>query len=262
MDTFVIILTGVGILVSGVAAWAAIRSVILTKRGLETQQEQLRLQREQASMAPELKCSDVRLLDPMSVEDVLDTLQEAERGKREEERKKAEREQYQRELIVWEARKKISGMGSFLSRPQDPDTSPMRYLNTVPLDPLTSSRRNYRGPIPDAVMEVELHNKGRTAARDITGFISLHESVLQLLDFPGLDAYEVSGPDEDGYLTAEVSVIGELLPKQKDSFRIGIAIHWPPEETVIQLKYDFITPAGHATAGEWELPIPAASLSD
>ena len=39
VEIMVITLTGVGVLVSSVAAYAAIRSVVLTKRGLETQQE-------------------------------------------------------------------------------------------------------------------------------------------------------------------------------------------------------------------------------
>lgn len=92
--------------------------------------------------------------------------------------------------------------------------------------------------------------------RDITGFISLDKSILELLDFPGLDADGVSGPDEEGFLTTEVSVIGELLPKQKDSFRVAVSIYWPSEETVTKLRYDFLTPAGHTAVGERELTIP------
>jgi hypothetical protein len=259
MEVLIIVLTAVSILIGGVAAGAAIRSVVLTRRGLEIQQEQLRLQREQASKVPELECSDVWFLDPEAVEEVLDTLKEMEEGKQEEERKKAEREQYQRELAAWEARRSLSGIGSFLPRPQDPENSPLSYLNHMHLDPLTSAQRDYRGPVPDAVMVVQLENKGRTAARDITGSISLHKDILELLDFPRLDADEVSGPDEDGFLTAEVSVIGELLPKHRGSFRVAVMIHLPPEETVTELRYDFITPAGHATTGEWEIPIPGST---
>ena len=53
-----LILAIVGILVSlavgGVAAYFAWRSVVLTRRGLEVQDEQLRLQKKQAAMQPDL----------------------------------------------------------------------------------------------------------------------------------------------------------------------------------------------------------------
>jgi hypothetical protein len=256
METLSIILTGMALVVSGVAAWAAIRSVVLTKRGLETQHEQLRLQREQAAMIPELECSDVRFLDPASVEEILDTMQEAEKGRQEEDRRKAEREQYQRNLAAWEARSSVPGMGSSMPKPQDPEASPLRFYDRVNLGPLTSAQRYYRGPVPDVVMEVEIHNKGRTAAKDITGFVSLDGNLLELLDFPGLDSYELAGPYEDGFLTAEIGTISELLPKQKDSLRVAIAFHLPPEETTTDMRYEFITPAGHAAKGDKELTLP------
>lgn len=256
METLVIVLTALGLVVSGVAAWAAIRSVILTKRGLETQQEQLRLQREQAAMVPELECSDVRLLEPAYVEEVLDTMQEAEKGRQDEERRKAERQQYERELAAWEARSSVPGMmGSSMPKPQDPETSPLRFYDRVNLGPLTSAQRYYRGPVPGAVMEVEIHNQGRIAARDITGFISSDKNCLELLDFPGLDAYEVFGPDEDSFLTAEVGTISELLPKQRDSFRVAVTFHQPSKDIVTEIRYDFITPAGHTTKGKMDLTI-------
>src|SRR5215212_1415466 len=112
MDMLIVVLTCVGLAVSGVAAWAAIRSVVLTKRGLEIQQEQLGLQRAQASMIPQLEFSAVRYLEPQSMWDVRDTLKLAEKGKQEEEQKEAKRAQYQHDLATWEARKKISSMGS------------------------------------------------------------------------------------------------------------------------------------------------------
>jgi hypothetical protein len=262
MDVLVVVLTVLGLVFSGVAAWAAIRSVILTKRGLETQQEQLCLQREQAAMVPELKCSDVRFLDPDSVEEVLDTIQEAEKGKQEEKHKKDEREQYHRDLAAWEARQSMPGLGSMLPRPRDPDTDPIRHIGRFNLDSLTLAQRSYRGPIPDAVVEVPLHNKGRTAARDIIGFISLDRNLLELLNFPGLDAYEVSGPDKDGFLTAEVGTISEILPKQEESFRVAVTLYPPSKETVTEVRYDFITPAGHAAEGKMELTFPGPSALD
>lgn len=225
-------------------------------QGLEAQQEQLRLQREQAAMVPELECSDVRLLEPAYVEEVLDTMQEAEKGRQDEERRKAERQQYERELAAWEARSSVPGMGSSMPKPQDPETSPLRFYDRVNLGPLTPAQRYYRGPVPGAVMEVEIHNQGRIAARDITGFISSDKNYLELLDFPGLDASRVFSPDEDSFLTAEVGTISELLPKQRDSFRIAVTLHLPSDDTVTEVRYDFITPAGHTAKGKKEITVP------
>lgn len=260
MATTSAILTIIGILVSGVAAYAAIRSVTLTKRGLEAQQEQLRLQQDQAAMMPDLVCSDVTFLDPASVEEVIDTLEEVAKNKREEERKRVEKEQYQRELAEWEARRRVSKMGSILPPPQDPETSPMRALGYMRnVDPVTAAQRSYRGPKPDAVMLIELRNKGKTAATDITGTISANKKIFELLHFPRLDVDKLSGPDNDDFLTAEISLIPELLPGRKDNFRVAIMFYPPSEDTEFHLKYDFITPAGHAVKGQFDLTVPGTS---
>ena len=210
-------------------------------------------------MIPRLEFSAVRYLNPLSVRGVKNTLKMAEKGRREEEQKEAARVQYRRDLTIWEARKKTSSMGAMLPAPQDPDKSPLAKLHFIDRSSFESAQRRYRGPEPNVVLELELHNKGKTAANDITGYVSLDKSVIEILDFPGLDADEVSGPDEEGLLTARVGVIDELLPGQNDSLRVAAVIRVPPEEPVIGLRYDFITPAGHATAGEWKLSIPGSS---
>jgi hypothetical protein len=123
-------------------------------------------------------------------------------------------------------------------------------LDPAMLDPRVQEQRDYKEPEPDAVMEIELENTGRTAAHDVSGTISMKRDPLEILYFPGLDASEVSDPNETGIMTAEVGTIPEILPGRRGSFRVAIVIRQEPKEAVT-LKYDFITPAGFPTSGEW-----------
>ena len=221
LEVWILFVAVLSLLAAVAAAWA---TVYYGRRSSRNQEEQLRLQREIATMVPNLKVSDVRFLQPRSVWEVEATMREVEKAKQE-----AEEEQQRKERGEW-----------YLPSPSDP---------AMP-DPRVQERRGYEGPEPGAVMEIELDNAGRTAAHDVSGTISMKCDPLEILGFPGLDASEVSDPDEAGIVTAEVGTIPEILPGRRESFRVAIAIHQEPKEAVT-LKYDFTTPAGFPTSGEW-----------
>jgi hypothetical protein len=190
------------------------------RRSSRNQEEQLRLQREQSTMVPDLRVSDIVFLNPRSVEEVKDTMEEVEKREQAEEAQQRGGELY------------------------DPPIDVTLY------DAGVREQRYYYGPEPDAVMVIKLENAGRTAAHNVSGTISMERAPLEILDFPGLDASEVSAPDEAGIVTAEVGTIPEILPGRSGSFRVATVIHLEPKEDVT-LKYDFITPAGFPTSGEW-----------
>ncbi len=55
------------------------------RKSSRNQEEQLRLQREQSTMVPDLRVSDIVFLDPRSVEEVKDTVEEVEKREQAEE---------------------------------------------------------------------------------------------------------------------------------------------------------------------------------
>jgi hypothetical protein len=228
LEVWILFVAVLSLLAGAVGAWATVYYGRRSSRDQEEQrslqQEQLRLQREIATMVPDLKVSDVRFLQPRSVWEVHATMREVEKAKQE-----AEEEQQRKERGEW-----------YMPSSLDPAL----------FDPRVQERRGYGGPEPGAVMEIELENAGRTAAHNVSGTISMKRDPLEILVFPGLDASEVSDPDEAGIVTAEVGTIPEILPGQRGSFRMAMVIRQEPKEAVT-LKYDFITPAGFPTSGEW-----------
>ncbi len=228
LEVWILFVAVLSLLAAVAAAWATVsygrRSSRNQQEQRRLQQEQLRLQRETATMVPDLKVSNVRFLQPSSVWEVENTMEEVEKAKRE-----AEEEQQRNERGEW-----------YIPSALDPSM----------FDPQVRQKRDYEGPEPDAVMEIELENAGRTAAHNVSGTISMKRDPLEILDFPGLDASEVSDPDEAGIVTAEVGTIPEILPGRRESFQVAMVIRQEPKEAVT-LKYDFITPAGFPTSGEW-----------
>jgi hypothetical protein len=253
-DAWILLLTAigvgvtvVGIAISGVAAWAAIRSAQLTRRGLDKQEEQLRIERELASMIPELKLSKITVGNPSEYEEVSNTLQERDQAIQREADELRQREQQQER----ESRPRPpGGMGDWLAF----DMPVVRPLDTGAFDPFTLEQRDYRGPAPDAVMLIQLRNDGRSAANDITGTITTSAEYVRVLEFPGLDAYDVSEPDESGVHTAELGTISELLPGRTDVFKVGITLGSGGEPDLQQwsVQYNFITPSGHGASGTWQ----------
>jgi len=218
----------VAVLSLGAGVAGALATFYYGRRSSRNQEEQLRLQRETATMVPDLKVSNVRFLEASSVWEVQDTMEEVEK----EAKRKAEEEQQREERGEW-----------YIPPP-----------NHASYDPRVQEQRDYEGPEPDVVMEIELENTGRTAAHDILGTISMKRVPLEVLDFPGLDASEVSAPDEAEIVSAEVGTIPKILSGRKGSLRVAIVIHLEPKEDAT-LKYDFITPAGFPTSEEWVVPL-------
>ena len=105
LDKWVLIVTVIGVVISTVAAWAAIASARLTRTGLDKQdeglakqEEQLRLERELASMIPKLEVSKIGFSDPRPYEEVSDTLRERDQAiRREQEERQRQEERRHRE---------------------------------------------------------------------------------------------------------------------------------------------------------------------
>lgn len=204
-----------------VAAAASIRSVRLTRDGLSKQDEQLELARRAASMVPELEVVDVRYLATSAFPVVAETLDEAERSRQEKRRDGGSR---------------LSG------------------FDVSSFDPFVISQRDYRGGIPDTVLEIRLKNGGRTAAQNITGTIGVESNRMRILDFPGLDASNVTISWEDGLQSAELGTIEELLPGKTGSYEVAVFFMDREEGWRSRVKYDFIMPAGFGKSGGWVPP--------
>jgi hypothetical protein len=217
LEVWILIVAVLSLFAAVAGAWT---TIYYGRRNSWNQEEQPRLQREQSTMVPDLRVSDIVFLNPRSVEEVEDTLEEVEKREQAEEAQRRGGELY------------------------DPPIDVTLY------DPGVMEQRYYYGPEPDAVMVIKLENAGRTAAHNVSGTISMERAPLEILDFPGLDASEVSAPDEAGIVTAEVGTIPQILPGRSGSFRVATVIHLEQKEDVT-LKYDFITPAGFPTSGEW-----------
>jgi hypothetical protein len=262
-------LTAVGVILSGLAAWAAFKSVSLTRVGVDKQEEQLNIERDLVSMIPRLKVTEVGFSHTSRFAEVADTLQERDQAirnereerQREEERRLREEQRRERERRLREDPNSGSMSDWLTLRSMEMDNElevreldvRQHFLDPGDFDPYTLEQRDYRGPEPHAVMQVVVKNVGRIAANDITGTVTTSAKHVMMLNFPGLDAEAVTQPDDRGNHTAEVSTIRELLPGRSDVFRIGVVLG--PEvrssEEQWSLAYDFITPSGHGISGRW-----------
>jgi hypothetical protein len=84
LEVWILFVAVLSLLAAVAAAWA---TVYYGRRSSRNQEEQLRLQRKTATMVPDLKVSDVRFLQPRSVWEVQDTMEEVEKAKQEAEEK-------------------------------------------------------------------------------------------------------------------------------------------------------------------------------
>lgn len=253
MDGWMLILAILGIVVSlvigGIAAYYARRSVILTEQGMAVQDRQLQLQEEQATMIPRLEVSGIRFLRPEDSPEVQETRREMEEKRREDEQERAEEEERKRKFVEWEQKQEEEQRNNPYSLRQrnpyeDLEILPMFDADTVSdySDPVRSSRRNYGGPMPNAVLDFQIANKGKAAARDISGTLNLDAAYLRPLDFPGMDDRGISGPDE-GFFRVDLVRVPELTGHTAE-YRIALQAKHPGGNNKVWIKYEFITPDG------------------
>lgn len=250
-----LILTIVGIAVSlaigGIAVYYARRSasyaeqsVTLTQQGLEVQDRQLQLQEEQAAMIPRLEVSDIRFYRPEDSSEVRDVLREVEQNRRKDERERTAEEERKRKSAEWEQKQAEKRRNEPFYRPDWTEVNPYRdYGMYMYSDPLLSGGHRYDGPKPNAVLDFQIVNKGKTAAHDISGTLRLEASYLNPLDFPAMDNREISGPDE-GFFKVELVRVPELLPGHTTEYRIALQAEYPGDNKKVQIQYEFITPDG------------------
>lgn len=235
-----LVLTIVTVFLSAVAAVAGVHAVVLTRQGNRTADEQLRLQREQAAMIPRLRVADIRFLRSDAVDEVRDTLRKIEAGKRQA---RAEQEAYEREMDAWQQEQERPGASRLNPQPMSPER------RRLMMDPSVYPERYYEGPTPTAILDFRLVNDGKMAASDISGTLLLQHPDLQPIEgFPGLDDSEVSGPDE-GYYRVNVVGIRKLLPGHEVAYRVGLRTTQPGEDNMVEIGYEFITPAGFPLSG-------------
>jgi hypothetical protein len=240
METGMLVLTILGVVLSAVAAAAGVYAVILTRQGNRTSDEQLRLQREQAAMIPRLRVANIRFLRPDDLEEVRDTLRHIEAGRR---RARAEEEQYERDMEAWRREQQRPGASRLNPQPMS------RERRHLMLDQREHPERYYEGLTPTAILDLRLVNDGKVAAHDISGTLLLQHPHLQPIEgFPRMDASEVSGPEE-GFYRVNVVGIRELLPGDEITYRVALRATPPGEDNMVEIGYEFITPAGFPLSG-------------
>lgn len=244
MEGWTLFFTILGAIGGTIAAGAAIYSVVLTNRGLRSQGEQLRLQKDQAAMIPTLEVSDVRFLRPQDAEDVRATVREMAKKKQEDQQAKAEAEWYEQKSAEWEEaqRQKFYSSRSSINPYMKPNRD-IAEMSLASSDPARFERRHYSGPMPHAVLDLEITNSGKTAAENISGTLQLGASRLRPIDFPDMDDRGISGPHE-GYYRVQLARVGELLPDHKVAYRIALEGHSSNNDKSVHIKYEFVTPAG------------------
>lgn len=260
LDGWMLFLAIVSAVGAVIAAATGVTSVILNRRGNtltyqgnDVQDRVLQLQEEQAAMIPRLEVSDIRFYKPEDSPEVWDVLQEVEQNRRKDERERVAEEERRRKSIEWERQKKEK----VKERENDPiyhrfnpiDKSGVSDINPygnimmpVYRGALQFRGHRYDGPLPNAVLDFQIINKGKTAAHDISGTLTLEASCFQPLDFPAMDDREISGPD-GGFFEVGLGRVTELLPGHTTEYRIALqAIH--PGSDKVQVQYEFITPDG------------------
>lgn len=264
LDVWMLILTILGIIVSlaigGYAVYYAKRSagyaeksMTLTQQGLEVQDRQLQLQEEQAAMIPRIEVSDIRFYRPEDSSEFRDVLREVEQNRRKDERDRSAEEERKRKYAEWEQQKKEKEKERendslyYRFNPIDKygisDRNPYEKM-TIPMpDPTRYGGYRYDGPKPDAVLDFQIINRGKTAAHDISGTLRLEAFWLQPVNFPAMDDREISDPDE-GFFKVDLVRVTELLPGHTVDYRIALQAIHPGSYKKVKVQYEFITPDG------------------
>jgi hypothetical protein len=225
------------------------------KRQYILAREQLLLARDEADRHPVLEVTTVRILDPRALDEVLETRRAIGEKKAEDNERRRQRAlaaQKRREIERHQATDPyyMPSVADQVAAQWPGDV----YMNRGHLE---ESRRNYKGMFPTSVVEIELVNRGKTAAHQITGWLHF-EASMRPLDFPGLDATVEDIRDADGFYRAEVGG-GEgskLLSSSSETltYRVGLFVAAPG--TTATLKYEFKTPEGDGIVGEEQIKLP------
>ena len=215
-------MAGIAALSGVIAAWGAIH---YGRQGARNQAKQLQLAQKQAEMRPVLAVAEVRLLEVEALEELREEILDIQEERRREAEREAERNREESPLY----------------------SSMLGYVRPPP----------YKGPLPDKVVEVKLVNNGKTAAYEVTGWVSFEATYLEPLDyFLDVNAVDVA---TNGFVRAEVGG-GErstLLTTANDAirFQMAVKVH-APGNTV--LRYEFASRAGKLPEDQWPLVIPAS----
>jgi len=216
----------------------------------ELAQEQLSLAHAQAEMRPILEVSEVRLLEVEEIEELQEEVTIIEKRRRELEKESADElaREAQAEAVRQE-RKMFPSIPSWSDLAQP----------TPPILPTPYAREDpYEGSLPNKVVQIELVNRGRTAAYEVTGWVLFDADYIEPLDY-FLDGYANEGGFESGFFRVEVGGGEEstLLPTANDSLIFRIAVRTlSAGETYIE--YEFASRAGTEPTERWNLEIPAS----
>ena len=211
----------------------------------ELAQEQLRLAREQAEMRPVLEVTEVQLLEVEEVEELQYEVRSIQQERRELEEARAEEQARTAQAeAVRQTREMLPNLLPGIEFPHP----------TPPILPTPYPREDpYKGPLPDKVVQIELVNRGRTAAYEVTGWVLLNADYLEPLAY-FLDGYA----DESGFFRVEVGGGEEstVLPTANDSlvFRIAVKVL---SRGRTRIEYEFASRAGKEATERWDLDIPA-----
>lgn len=245
--------------------------------------DQRRFAREQAEMRPRLEVSEAKLLELADVDEELEEeVRDIRESRAQRERELAEKERREREREARERRKnqgrsagldiskldreKLEEEGgegfsladflSNLTQPSElarPIEFPTHEFDASSIHGFPTGEP-YEGPLPDKVVRIELVNRGRTAAYEITGWIHFDPAHLEPVE-EYLDAYDVDEQDDE---PSKARVGGGeasyLLPNANDAlvFDIAVKVNSPGETRV---EYEFTTPQGEDEKGAFGLDV-------
>jgi hypothetical protein len=195
----------IGIIVGAAGVFFAILAWLTSRRAVQVSEEELALAREEALRHPKLEVTNVSLVDAQEVEDVVRTCEAPEKWRlaleRAEQEAKASQTSYS-QSYVWS--KAAEAMG----------------------DSYTMAQVDYEGPKPDRLLNFELRNRGRRAAKDVTGEVTFDYDTLEPLNFPGLDGEVFEGVEYGPIAKKEARLkVGRVPPfPSEESFEFRIAL--------------------------------------
>lgn len=267
----------VSVLFGGAAAWYGRKSYKASK-------EELVLSREQASRVPALALTSAELLplhadtdlakEVNETREIFEEIENERERKRQEEEEQRERERREREQREREEREERRRRGEIIRSPVDisklnnpavrnlvqrdwiRNITPMTMQYPMPW--LRTEGEPYKGPLPDAFIEIEIKNKGRAAAYEVTIWLTLDESALQPVDYfaeKGVDVISEGGGESIVEVRAQRDS-GRLLPSENDWHLFLIPVLRHRTEGSATARYEITSPQGGGEAkGEVELPL-------
>ena len=239
-----LVLTILGIAISLVIGLTAIyyarrssryaeQSVNLTQLGLEVQDRQLQLQEEQAVMTPRLMILDIRFYRPEDSYEVWGILREVEQNRLRDEQKRAVEEERKRKSAEWEQEQKEKLGNEPFSHSLAGMINPYRKIPSAHPNPLQFTGHHYDGPMPNVILDLQVINKGKTAAHDISGTLRLEENWLRPLNFPGMDHQEIT---IKGSCKVDLVRVPELLPGRTAKYYIAFKEKHPGDDNDVLVQ--------------------------